>query len=153
MDVEDAVDASVPQSGKLIVPQDEGLVYYAFNGQLAEVLAALSRPGVNINETDPVSRAAMVLLLNSSSSILPDVQDGSTPLMAACWGGHLPIVRVLVASGADIEAKNRTVRGAHFQSNFSALLPPEYPTIVARLESTHSCRSTRAWRSRLFSIV
>ena len=62
MDVEDAVDASVPQSGKLIVPQDEGLVYYAFNGQLAEVLAALSRPGVNINETDPVSSAAMVLL-------------------------------------------------------------------------------------------
>lgn len=37
-------------------------------------------------------------------------QDGSTPLTAAAWGGHLEIVKLLLAHGANIEAQNHTVR-------------------------------------------
>jgi ankyrin repeat protein len=36
-------------------------------------------------------------------------QDGSTPLTAAAWGGHLDIVKLLLDNGANIEAVNNTV--------------------------------------------
>ena len=37
------------------------------------------------------------------------LQEGSTPLIAASWGGHLEVVKVLVARGAAIELVNNTV--------------------------------------------
>lgn len=39
----------------------------------------------------------------------PSPQDGSTPLTAAAWGGHLDIVKLLLENGANIEAANNTV--------------------------------------------
>ena len=35
-------------------------MYFAFNGQLAETLAALGKPGVDIDETDPVSTVSPI---------------------------------------------------------------------------------------------
>ena len=37
-------------------------------------------------------------------------QDGVTPLMAACWKGQRDVVRVLLASGADVTAVSVKVR-------------------------------------------
>ena len=42
-------------SDEPVVNLEDGLVYIAFNGNLEGTLAALRTPGVDVNETDPVS--------------------------------------------------------------------------------------------------
>jgi ankyrin repeat protein len=37
---------------------------------------------------------------------IPEILNGQTPLERAAFGGHKKVIELLIASGADIEAKN-----------------------------------------------
>jgi ankyrin repeat protein len=51
--------------------------------------------------------ADVVKLVNNGVSVNAQFEDGTTPLMAASWNGHLPIVEFLLSKGADARIRNQ----------------------------------------------
>lgn len=50
------------------------------------------------------------LAKRSTSPFLPTLQNGWTALANAAFRGHLQVARLLLAAGADIDARNHNVR-------------------------------------------
>lgn len=47
------------------------------------------------------------MLVEHGAFVNNTTSTNSTPLRAACFDGHLPIVQYLIAHGADVEKANR----------------------------------------------
>lgn len=104
-------------------------MWAAFNGDIAKVRAALKEPEVAVDGTDEVRHGGLVVTGESSlSQYICFPQDGSTPLTAAAWGGHLDIVKLLLENGANIEAVNNTVR-ADSVSSYAACSETSRPPV------------------------
>lgn len=111
-------------------------MWAAFNGDIAKVRAALKEPEVAVDGTDEVRHGGLVVTGESSlSQYICFPQDGSTPLTAAAWGGHLDIVKLLLENGANIEAVNNTVR-ADSVSSYAAAKPHAHQCST---DGTHLC--------------
>jgi ankyrin repeat protein len=44
--------------------------------------------------------------------------QGYTPLAAACYGGHVAVVKLLLEAGADADMVNNQVRGYKYTATF-----------------------------------
>jgi len=68
----------------------------------------LPNPGKEILRAAKSGKPDVVkaLLDTDSSLISARDSDGSTPLHCACWKGHDAVVRLLLDSGADVNAEN-----------------------------------------------
>lgn len=47
--------------------------------------------------------------LDAGSSVDETDEDGSTALIAASWAGHVPVIELLLARGAQVDVRNETV--------------------------------------------
>lgn len=56
-------------------------------------------------------RLAFAALLKAGTDIEAWDRDGATALMRAAGGGHVEIVKALLAAGADVHARNRGGKG------------------------------------------
>ena len=133
----------------------DGLVWEAMNGRV-EACASLVRsvcqcvlPSRHLSST----RSPLVSQLDSGSSVDETDEDGSTALIAASWAGHVPVIELLLARGAQIDVRNETVSTIDMRilSNsttirFTVLVRPP-----ARLDGTHCRRFSRAHRSSAHS--
>ena len=54
--------------------------------------------------------AQVTALLSSGAKVEARDRDGRTPLLLATHGNHVEVARLLIAAGADVNAKNSAVR-------------------------------------------
>ena len=81
------------------------------------LIAAGADPNVKTNVTVPVCLSLQLIV-----SLL-DGQGGNTPLHRAALGNHCEVARILIAAGADLNAKNQvTVPGAPLAAADSVLV-------------------------------
>lgn len=82
----------------------------ASNGGHSEVISCLIARGADVNLADKVtthSLAKHTVIVTSVNLFLPSLyQHGDTPLIHASYKGHLPVVKRLVAAGANVNIAN-----------------------------------------------
>ena len=67
----------------------------------------------SVTSVDCISSSTPALtVMYCINDVLPNPQDGHTPLMLAAWGGHLPVARLLVETyHCDVNVENNIVSG------------------------------------------